>query len=408
MEGVVSKPAAVVVVLSCLAAIPAIAAQNGKLKFERSRVLARAGDVESRNLDLPCGPGAPLVATQFVSNDDAFERVRFSLGAGSPASGWTIEFSSTDSGTSWSMTAAEIVERYKAVQQPGKPLDIWSAPVRGGGKSATLRRADSTSPCPSVRVSGLLKEALRSFDSSITPPNDLKPYATSLAEGPAAMKNWASVVARIRFVGDDGKGYFCTGFLVTPNLILTNQHCLSSQTETLSAELDFDYDADGAKPEIVRLKSLVRPNAVRDYALAELAAPMSRQPLLLAVTDYTQLPDLIIVQHPAGKIKHVSIKQCRVERNNVPGVTDSPTDFEHKCDTETGSSGSPVTHVATGNVVGLHHFGFEEGVVDGRNQAVKLLDVLNDLDANFAAIAKSHPHLASEIRALIDQSLARR
>jgi V8-like Glu-specific endopeptidase len=388
--------------------MPAIAAQNGKLKFERGRVLARAGDVETRNLDLPCGPGTPPVATQFVSNDDGSERVRFSLGTTVPASGWTIEVASADSGTSWSMSAAEIVERYTAVLQSGGPLDVWSGPVRGGAKSAALRRDSAASPCPSVRVSGLLKEALRSFDSSITPPNDLKSFASSLSEGPAAMTNWGSVVARIRFVGDDGKGYFCTGFLVTANLILTNQHCLSSQSETLSAELDFDYDADGAKPQIVRLKSLVRPNAARDYALAELAAPMSRQPLLLAASDYTKQPELVIVQHPAGKIKHVSIKQCKVEKNDVPGVTDAPTDFEHKCDTETGSSGSPVHHVATGHVVGLHHFGFEEGVTDGRNQAVKLLDVLNDLNANFSAMATSHPHLASELRALIDASLARR
>jgi V8-like Glu-specific endopeptidase len=294
---------------------------------------------------------------------------------------------------------------------------VWSDAIRGGAKSVILTRERADSRCPSVRISGLLIDAVQSSPSSIIKPDDLRPLLSQQSVliqrniDPAQTTAWAKSIARLRYVSDlDGFGYFCTGFLVTPRLLLTNEHCLRTQSEARSAEADFDFDSDAAPPQTIRVKSLVRASFELDYALVELRKTTTgRTPLTLAAVSYMPKPEMVIVQHPSGKVKHASIVDCLADRNDVAGTTESHTDFTHRCDTEGGSSGSPVHHLASGHVVGLHHFGVPEDEPNGRNQAVKITDVLNDLQkpAVRKEIASRHSHLANEIQAFVDAALAR-
>ena len=197
------------------------------------------------------------------------------------------------------------------------------------------------------------------------------------------------------------------GFLVTPRLLLTNQHCLSSETEAQSAELDFDFDDGPAPVQTGRVRSLVHADKDRDYALAVLDQPMKRTPLTLAVPALSANAELIILQHPSGKIKHASIVQCSVQAMDVPGLIAAGTDFEHRCDTEGGSSGSPVHQLSSGHVIGLHHWGKPDDG-SGQNQAVKMLDVLTDLKGKIDKLEPRHADLKPEIQAFVDAALARK
>ena len=185
---------------------------------------------------------------------------------------------------------------------------------------------------------------------------------------PAGMADWAGAIARIRFVSDaDGLGYFCTGFLVTPRLMLTNQHCLGSEREAQSAELDFDYDRDGARAETMRVRTLVRTNEGLDYSLVELEAATKRTPLTMAAIGLPKpagdakvaapKTTLVIVQHPSGKIKHASIVDCIPLAVDVPGVTASVHRLRTPLRYRRWKLGSPVHQLPSGFVVGLHHWG---------------------------------------------------
>ena len=89
----------------------------------------------------------------------------------------------------------------------------------------------------------------------------------------------------------------------------------------------------------------------------------------------------MIIQHPGGEPKKFSLEGCVVAGLQRAGASAEPTDFGHECDTKGGSSGSPVFDRTTGRVVGLHHFGFREGLDEPVNQAVEIGRILGDLRA---------------------------
>jgi len=178
--------------------------------------------------------------------------------------------------------------------------------------------------------------------------------------------------------------YSCTGFLIGADLLLTNEHCIPEALAVRTPgvcrdviEVLFNYDGDGAPPSPYVCTEIVETNAGLDYGILRLAGDpghrlgilrleASRGPRSRDTTD-----PLRIIQHPGGRPKSVTIQRCRADRVGVPGVENGGVDqdFEHVCDTEGGSSGSPVLDGA-GKVVGLHHFGFLDDAVVRRNQAV--------------------------------------
>jgi V8-like Glu-specific endopeptidase len=78
-------------------------------------------------------------------------------------------------------------------------------------------------------------------------------------------------------------------------------------------------------------------------------------------------------------------------RDNYTGWRNGKaTEFTHDCDSERGSSGSPVFNDA-GQLVGLHHLGFDIDPQtceqkDRENKAVRVDAILADIKAKNAAL----------------------
>ncbi|HSM14757.1 MAG TPA: trypsin-like peptidase domain-containing protein, partial [Thermoanaerobaculia bacterium] len=188
-------------------------------------------------------------------------------------------------------------------------------------------------------------------------------------------------VARLRFIGDGGSMFVCTAFLVTPDLMLTNQHCIATQSELESALVDFDFDSDAEPPgSVLGLGELIASDFDLDYSLVRLERCVGRQPLRLATARPADQRGLVIIEHPAGEPKQVSILDCAVNGAVVAGRGGGATDFGHSCDTLGGSSGSPVLDFDDRTVVGLHHLGIAPGSGQPFNRAVHVDLVLADLE----------------------------
>lgn len=179
--------------------------------------------------------------------------------------------------------------------------------------------------------------------------------------------------------------YNCTGFLVSEDLFITNDHCVNNQQLCRRAHAVFGRQLD-ASGRLIRGKSyrcaeVLATSYEADAALLRLVNGPGMEHGFLELADRgpRKGEPVVVIGHAAGQPKQVSRAGCMVGRPSVWGR--KPTaDFQHSCDTLGGNSGSPIMSQDM-LVVGLHHFGFGEIPSATKwNQAVKIEIVVSNLD----------------------------
>jgi V8-like Glu-specific endopeptidase len=185
----------------------------------------------------------------------------------------------------------------------------------------------------------------------------------------------AAAVCRIEVPEGTAQG---TGFLVGPDLLLTNQHVLKSEKWLEEATARFDYRVQGASVatpgRLFRFRHdfyHASPPEAFDYALARLeSAPLgevtvsggdaSMLDLLRAGKHRGYLalaPRFVKAQDRVNIIQHPDVQPMKVVMTQNYVVVDmSDTRVQYVADTMGGSSGSPVFN-QNWEVVALHHSG---------------------------------------------------
>jgi endonuclease I/V8-like Glu-specific endopeptidase len=154
-----------------------------------------------------------------------------------------------------------------------------------------------------------------------------------------------------------------TGCMVSPHLLLTNNHVLSSVEEATSALAEFNYQSstDGQMLQSSAYEldpiTFFITNKQLDYSVVAVKEKLDGVPLsdfgwnpLIEEQGKVILGEYLnIIQHPGGEPKQVALRE-----NQLVDLLD---DFLHyQTDTAAGSSGSPVFNDQW-EVVGLHHSG---------------------------------------------------
>lgn len=285
----------------------------------------------------------------------------------------------------WSLRVSDAAERFVwkfAAADDPEAEEFWSPEVPGD-----VVRVSVSSAVPDSALRLIIEERIEYLDpisqQSIVHKKDL---STGIRE----TKNrdyirWGRAVARLTFIGEETKQiYTCTGFLVAPDLFMTNEHCPRTPKEVGGAFVEFDYDdEEHAQTEMYRLRvenegeELPRDSDL-DFALYRLNRPPPRREHLRLKDgdrDLSEQMPVVIIQHPSGHPKRVASYMCQLPKPAPPELQ-PPTDFGHECDTEGGSSGSPVLDLS-GAVIGIHHYGFKPSDTLRLNQAVKMGEILN-------------------------------
>ncbi|HEY8471084.1 MAG TPA: trypsin-like peptidase domain-containing protein [Natronosporangium sp.] len=165
----------------------------------------------------------------------------------------------------------------------------------------------------------------------------------------------------------------CTAFRVGPqNRLLTNHHCIGNARQARQTEVWFNYqcaECDGWavwRPTKVRAAQVLATDRVLDFTLftVDNFPAVERFGYLELATGRVKAgEEVYIPQHPLGQPTRVALRSDR-DRAGVCAVADPradgygpDTDLTYYCDTEGGSSGSPVLSRTTHRVIALHHFG---------------------------------------------------
>ncbi|WP_220481112.1 serine protease [Marilutibacter penaei] len=214
---------------------------------------------------------------------------------------------------------------------------------------------------------GLLTPAGQIGTQSICGTDDKRPVACYVDSDPAAHD-------RSRPVGRmlSSSGSLCTVWRVGPdNRLFTNNHCISTQSGVSGAEFWFNYQlatcsgsTTGAVTKVTG-DQMLKTDAPLDYTLFTVNDFASLAPFGYLGLDTGALSvgdGLYIAQHPGGRRKELGVMDgsamCAVKSTNGSGTSGSPgSDIGYTCDTEGGSSGSPVISRSSNKVIALHHLG---------------------------------------------------
>jgi hypothetical protein len=178
----------------------------------------------------------------------------------------------------------------------------------------------------------------------------------------------SKAIARLLIDGTE----LCTGWRVgTQNRMLTNNHCFDNSDAAYDTEVWFNYQCarcggyDVFQPTKVWGDRVLATNQTYDYTLftvADFAKVQKFGYLTLDSARPVKGQPLYVPQHPAGEPTRIAgatgerAGNCAVVDNAYDGYA-ANSDVSYYCDTEGGSSGSPVISRQTNRVVALHHFG---------------------------------------------------
>ena len=170
--------------------------------------------------------------------------------------------------------------------------------------------------------------------------------------------------------------FTCTGFLVGPDLFMTNHHCIHDESGLLplqGAAILMDYYQDESVDltfggVTAGVSEVLQVDAPKDYALLRLDDTIGDTYGWLELDTTTQVnssQSVKLISHPDGRSKEIVRRNSQI-LDEIPRLVliayrrrlDHPFILGYLADSEGGSSGSPVFLRGGTGVIAIHHSGY--------------------------------------------------
>ena len=194
------------------------------------------------------------------------------------------------------------------------------------------------------------------FEKMRNLPHDSQDYQLGTKVG------WIVIPQRL----NPNRGWICTGFLVGPDLFMTNHHCIHDEDGLLQVEgsrIYMDYyqerDVDPTFGGVTaRVTEILRMDELKDYALLRLDSPIGDTYgwLELDTTPRVDASQSVkLISHPRGRSKEIVRRNTEIVELPTAFTDVLPFLFAYLADSEPGSSGSPVFLRDGTDVIAIHH-----------------------------------------------------
>jgi endonuclease I/V8-like Glu-specific endopeptidase len=209
------------------------------------------------------------------------------------------------------------------------------------------------------------------------------------------------------------EAHYGTGFMISPRLLLTNNHVLQSAEEAGRAHVEFNFQSGLDGRSLQPVAFVLRPELFfvtsreLDFSVVAVA---EQNDAGIALSGFGWLPmieqegkaikgELVnIIQHPNGEPKQLALRE-----NRIVDVLEHYLQYE--TDTAPGSSGSPVFNDQW-EVVALHHSGVPLKDDQGRYLAIDGTVWTRDMgEQRLAWKANEGVRISRVLQALRDQAL---
>jgi endonuclease G, mitochondrial len=270
-------------------------------------------------------------------------------------------------------------------------------------EGAPLQRSthDVEDPGPELPIGegGAIELGDLSLDERVVGINNQLPVHF-LEEGVVVQKAVARVKLKVAHSGLPAGSGWGTGSLISPSLLLTNNHVIPDQAFAAKVAAEFNYQFDFGGTELPSDSfdldpiSFFRTNASLDYTVVRVKSkqlPALRTPgstwghlrLPASTLSFANGQFLNVIGHPSGRRKEVALQE-----NTITGVFTNA--IRYTTDTEPGSSGSPV-FTNGWDLVALHHAGGDQAPSGAwlNNEGMRVDRIVADLRATAPAAIRT-------------------
>jgi V8-like Glu-specific endopeptidase len=196
-------------------------------------------------------------------------------------------------------------------------------------------------------------------------------------------------VADIQF----SNGGRCTGFLVSDNVLMTNNHCVKSSRDVVGMKVYMKHEAGRSKSQYAEItcSQYVGTNAQLDFSLVKCDGNPGQTygKVELDAAVATSGDDVYVVHQNCD---YYTDYNCDWSKKFSEGKVTEVTDMvSHNADTLGGSSGSPIFSADSNKVIAIHNSGYG-GNWRGRgikNMGVPMNKIVPYIEANFPGVLAS-------------------
>lgn len=180
----------------------------------------------------------------------------------------------------------------------------------------------------------------------------------------------------------------CTGFLVSDDVIMTNNHCIANSSEASGVYVRFDWVSNNGTYKQYTCDEFIGTNSALDFTLVRCKGSPGKyhpQVVLGSYQGKTNYPIYV----PQQNCDYYSSSSCVPTQKVSEGVLvgSGTTTVSHNADTLGGSSGSPIFDKASHKVIAIHNAGLSTSGGGGTNYGIQMYKIVDYIKDNFSSVS---------------------